>query len=468
MKAFVSKFLMIAVLAAVLGIAIAMVRGVMEDRGRYREETLRTVSHSLAGPQALAGGLLIVPYTEHWVVVNQRGTPKETREPMSQAGVLYVLPETLDVNGQLVPDVRKRGVFRVNGYAFSGALNGALRMPSAASVKRSVEGSEIQFGRPSLVLSVASARGLRAVRMNAGGHALNVTPGTGMSGLPAGVSALLANVPEPGSTIDFEIVAEVAGAQRLDVIPLGMESRLVLHSDWPHPSFIGDFLPAERTVRSSGFDAAWRTSAVASNARVQWLARAGTEPARQGGVDTVAQDDGPAVARSVAGVESFAVALVDPVDAYVMSDRATKYALLIVGCTLALFAVYELIKGLRVHPVQYLLVGFAMVLFFMLLLALSEHIGFDAAYGSASVVCVGLISYYVSAALGSMWRASGFALLLSGLYGALYGILCSEQNALLLGTLLLFGVLAGVMVLSRRVDWNALLQPASAVAVADA
>lgn len=169
MKAFVSKFLMLAALAAVLGIAIAMVRGVMEDRGRYREETLRTVSHSLAGPQALAGGLLIVPYTEHWVVVNQRGTSKETREPMSQAGVLYVLPETLDVTGQLVPDVRKRGVFRVNGYAFSGALKGALRMPSAASVKRSVEGSEIQFGKPALVLSVASARGLRAVRMNAGG-----------------------------------------------------------------------------------------------------------------------------------------------------------------------------------------------------------------------------------------------------------------------------------------------------------
>ncbi|GAA5183606.1 cell envelope integrity protein CreD [Niveibacterium umoris] len=460
MKGFVSKFLVLALLVAVLGIAVAMVRGVIEDRGRYRDDALRTVSNSLAGPQALAGGLLVVPYTERWEEVEARGTAQERREQKVETGMLHVLPESLDVSGQLVPDVRKRGVFRINGYTFSGSLKGRLKMPTVAAVKRTVEGSEIRFGVPSLVLSVGNARGLRTIRMSAAGQSLAVAPGTGLGGLPAGVSASLAAVPDPGSEFAFEIAAEVAGAQRLDVIPLGMESRLVLHSEWPHPSFVGDFLPAERTVRDSGFDASWRTSAVASNARAQWLARATGAAQGQGAGDTISLDGGPAVARSVAGIESFAVALIDPVDAYVLSDRATKYAMLIICCTLALFAVYELIKGLRMHPVQYLLVGFAMVLFFMLLLALSEHIGFDAAYGVASVACVGLISYYVSAILGSLWRAGGFAVLLGGLYGALYAILCSEQNALLLGTLLLFAVLTGVMVLSRSVNWNALLQPA--------
>lgn len=459
MKGFISKVFALALLAAVLGLAVMLVRGVIADRGNYRNEALNSVGHSLAGPQSVAAGILAVPYVESWDEVEAAGSSKERLTRKSQSGVHYVLPETLDVSGQLAPDIRKRGVFRVNGYTFAGKLKGFVRMPQPEAVPRSHEGSDLSFGVPRLVLTVGNARGIRTIRMSAAGQALTVEPGSGISAFPTGVSASLPSETAPGSTIAFEAFVELTGAQRLDILPLGMESRASISSEWPHPSFVGDFLPAERTIRASGFDAAWRTSAVASNARSQWLARVASGNAN-GVAGAAPYDDSViAAARSLAGVESFAVALIDPVDAYVMSDRATKYAMLTICLTLALFAVYELVKGLRVHPMQYLLVGFAMVVFFLLLIALSEHIGFDAAYAVASVACVGLISYYVSAVLGSAWRAAGFAGLLGGLYGALYGILCSEQNALLLGALLLFAVLAGVMSLSRKADWNALMQP---------
>ncbi|MCX9156092.1 cell envelope integrity protein CreD [Niveibacterium sp. 24ML] len=462
MKGFISKVFVLALLAAVLGIAVMLVRGVIADRGNYREEALRSVGHSLAGPQSLAAGMLAVPYVESWDEIEAAGSTQERRTRKTQSGVHYVLPDTLDVSGQLAPDIRKRGVFRVNGYTFAGKLKGLVRMPAPESVPRSHEGSELSLGVPRLILTVGNARGIRTIRMNAGGQTLAVEPGTGISAFPTGVSASLARVPDPGSAIAFEVFAEITGAQRLDILPLGMESRASISSEWPHPSFVGDFLPAERRVRDTGFDAAWRTSAVASNARSQWIARVGA--GNNSGAAGAYDEKMLAAARSLVGVESFAVALIDPVDAYVMSDRATKYAMLTICLTLALFAVYELVKGLRVHPMQYLLVGFAMVVFFLLLIALSEHIGFDAAYACASVACVGLISYYVSAILGSPWRAAGFASLLGGLYGSLYGILCSEQNALLLGALLLFAVLAGVMTLSRKADWNSLLQTRSEAA----
>jgi inner membrane protein len=168
-------------------------------------------------------------------------------------------------------------------------------------------------------------------------------------------------------------------------------------------------------------------------------------------------NDGKAIARAeetaVSGLDSIDVSLVDTTDVYTQVDRASKYGLLFVILTFVGFALFELIKRLPIHPLQYLLVGLALAIFFLLLLSLSEHIDFVKAYLISAVACIGLQFFYLSGVLKSWVRAAGFAVMLTALYGVLYSLLVSEDNALLMGSLLLFGILAAIMWITRKVDW---------------
>jgi inner membrane protein len=202
-------------------------------------------------------------------------------------------------------------------------------------------------------------------------------------------------------------------------------------SSWPHPQFSGSFSPHERSVDDRGFKASWAVSSLASAAQEQ-LRR-----------NLVAD----------AEVESLTVALVDPVDVYTQADRATKYGILFVLLTFVGFALFELIKQLRIHPLQYLLVGLALAIFFLLLISLSEQIAFWQAYLVSAAACIGLQGFYLSGVLRSWKYGLMFSTLLTLLYGALFLLLGSENNALLLGSLLLFGILALIMWITRKIDW---------------
>jgi len=459
MKAFLVKGFSLLLLITVLGIATSLVHGVLQDRLRYRDQALSSVSRSLAGPQALAAGAMVIPYEERWTEQESftdtaSGKLQQRSKPMSREAEMIVLPETLDVSGQLDPDPRRRGLFRINGYVFSGKLRGALRLPEEATYPRAHSGSTVHPGVPRLVLALSNARGLQEASLKVDGQTLNLAPGTGLVGEPVGVSARLASAPAAGTQIRFEFDTRIGGARRLDILPLGGQTQAHLVSNWPHPSFGGSFLPTRREIRSGGFDADWQTSALASNTRDRWLASARAAKESRPANTGFSNEDDSALGWS--DIDSFAVSLDDPIDIYSLSDRALKYSLLFIVLTLGIFALNEVLGGLRLHPVQYLLVGLAMVVFFLLLLALSEHIGFSLAYLAGSLGCIGLIGFYVSSVLRSWQRGAGFTAVLALLYAALYGILRSEQNALMLGSLLLFLVLAAVMTLTRRIDWHAL------------
>jgi len=215
----------------------------------------------------------------------------------------------------------------------------------------------------------------------------------------------------------------------------------MLASDWPHPSFVGQFLPREREITRNGFSADWRTSFFATNLEEALLrCPAQADPAHEDCRDF--------------GSRHFGVSFVDPVDQYLKSERAVKYGFLFILLTFAGFFLLEVLRRFSVHPVQYGLVGLALALFFLLLLSFSEHIGFAAAYVFSAVACVGLIAYYVSHVLGSRTHGAGFGGALAVLYALLYAILGSEDYALLTGSMLVFGLLALVMVLTRRVNWS--------------
>ena len=245
---------------------------------------------------------------------------------------------------------------------------------------------------------------------------------------------------------------ELVGTERLAMVPLGGNTEVQMGSSWPHPSFAGRFLPSEREVKADGFNARWRLSALATtaqqdiaNGKKVWDA-----------ASTAGSDHFPSPATERDCADSFSVAFIDPVNPYSLSDRATKYGVLFIALTFVAVGLFELMKKLRVHPVQYLLVGSALCSFFLLLVSLSEHLPFGVSYAIAATACVLLLAYYASHMLGSLARGVPLGAGIALLYGLLYVLLQLEQTALVVGAIALFLVLAAVMVLTRNVNWYGL------------
>jgi inner membrane protein len=290
------------------------------------------------------------------------------------------------------------------------------------------------YGQPYLALGIADVRGLAGEpSLAVAGRALELENGSG--GLEPTTQGMHAPLPMPGDARDGTLPAledvvldlRLSGTRSLSVVPAGDSNQVTLRSSWPHPSFGGEFLPVERQVDANGFRAQWALSSLATRAQAQLIE--GTRP------------------------DALRVDLFDPVDAYTQADRASKYGVLFVLLTFVGFVLLELTRQLRIHPVQYLLVGLALAIFFLLLLSLSEVVPFWQAYGMSAAACIGLQFFYLAGVLHSRSLAAGFAALLTVLYGVLYGLLVSEDNALLMGSLLLFGILAAIMWLTRRLDW---------------
>ena len=259
------------------------------------------------------------------------------------------------------------------------------------------------------------------------------------TGVHAPLSGAALQAFNAGQALPFQLALQLTGQNQLSVVPLGDETSAHLTSPWPHPRFGGRFLATERTVTDSGFDARWRIAALTSQAREQVRASLTQRDERR----TPSMDD----------VESFDVALAQPVNVYSMAERAAKYGALFVALVLMAVFMVELFKRLRLHPVQYALVGLAIAVFFLLLLALSEKLGFVWAYTAAAGASVALLVTYFSAVLGGLQRGAALGAYVALLYGALYGLLASESNALLLGSLLVFAMLAALMLATRHVDW---------------
>jgi len=239
-----------------------------------------------------------------------------------------------------------------------------------------------------------------------------------------------------------------------------------LKADWPHPSFGGRFLPTAREVHDDSFSATWNVSSLATTAPNDFLHRMAL-CAPGGDVDsatTAATRTAPAAPAGC--IESFSVAFIDPVNPYSLSDRAIKYGLLFIALTFVAVGMTEVMRRVRVHPIQYLLVGCALSIFFLLLLSLSEHLRFDLSYAIAAAACVLLLGVYARHLLGGARAGAVFAAGVAALYGALYALLQMEQTALVIGSVLLFAVLAGVMWMTRRIDWYRLLRGESAPAAA--
>lgn len=432
---------MIGLLILALMIPLMMINGLIQDRQSRRDEVVEDIARSSSYSQHISGPLLIVPYRKLTRIWKLNAESRERyQETVEEKGRLYFLPERFELDGKVQTEVRSRGIYEARLYHADNTLSGQFVLPEHFGLGNDFE--NYRFDAPFLAVGITDIRGIEsALKLDLNGEQLDFVPGTDVALLGEGVSVVLPL--ETGveqKRLNFAFDLRLQGTGQLQITPVGKSSVVRVAADWPHPSFIGNYLPASRDVSGQGFTANWQTSFFATNLQ-EILNRCSSSE----------------VCTEFAG-RSFDVSFISPVDQYLKSDRSIKYALLFITLTFAGFLLFEVLKGLAVHPVQYALVGASLALFYLLLLSLSEHLGFTLAYLLSASACVGLIGFYVCHVLGSVRHGLSFGVALGILYALLYGLLGAEDYALLMGALLLFGVLGVFMVLTRKLDWYALAQ----------
>lgn len=446
-KAFVWKIALVAVVMLLLQIPIETIRGLVSERQQRRNGVIAEIARGTAEAQRIAGPVLYVPWTRRSVETtttkDDGGRERSVSRERIEHGQVAFLPEALSVEGSIELQEKHRSLYKAHLYTLHAVLRGRFSLPAGLGLPQG--GGTLVFGKARLVLGIQDPRGIRdGVQLEWDGGPLPLRPGgIDAAGLANGVHAELGSLEASGSKTasshDFRIVLPLVGTERLELVPVGAVTTVSLASKWPHPGFGGRILPDAGTrVSGDGFSAQWRTSHFATN-----LAQLHERCVRSRQCDAFNQ-------------HTLALSFVQPVDLYQTVERAVKYGILFIGLTFAAFFLFEVLQRRALHPVQYALVGFALALFFLLLIALAEHLGFALAYAIAASACVALNGYYVAHALQSARRGAAFGAALAALYGLLYVILRAEDHALLMGSVLVFACLALAMIATRRVDWYAI------------
>ncbi|HBZ1361724.1 TPA: cell envelope integrity protein CreD [Klebsiella pneumoniae] len=417
-----------------LSLPLMMVRELINERADYRSEVVDAIEQSTSGSQKLAGPLIAIPITE---TLTRMENKKEVN--YQRNWVYYWLPESLAVTGKQTVESRRVGIY--SGQVWHNALQ--IKASFDPLRLAALRKTNIVLGQPRLVVSVGDARGIGAIHApEVNGNVLSVEPGLGISGDGAGIHMPMPALAEDNKPLEIAFSLDLNGTGEFSLVPLGRNSELQLTSNWPHPGFLGSFLPTQREVSAAGYRAHWQSS---------WFAN---------DMGSYFKDD---MEIPWSRLPAFSADVMSLADQYQLTDRATKYAILLIGLTFMAFYVFESLTRRPLHPMQYLLVGLSLVLFYLVLLALSEHIGFTAAWLAASLSGAVMNGIYLQAVLRGWRNSLLFVAALLLLDGVMWFLLHSEDSALLLGTGVLALALSVLMFLTRRVDWYALSLPKGTV-----
>jgi len=436
MQSITAKVLGIGLLALLMLIPLTQADGLVRERQAMRDTAVARVADGWGGPQVIGGLVLAVP------------TQRETHDAAGAVakvvdGTEIVLADDLDTIADLTVDKRSSGMYVIPTYTGEVTVRGHF-LPADLRRFASETGATWFTGKSEVRVLIADTRGLQGITsVTVDGHAVRLSSSTARMGPYTVLSAPIIIEPDREAPVEFELKLSVAGTESFSALPLARTNSVQMRSSWPDPSFTGSLLPTRRSVSKAGFDASWK---------ILDLNRAYGQHWDAGG-------------REVADrlqASAFGVKLYQPGGVYQQNDRAGKYGLLFIALTFVAFFLFEVLKGLRLHPVQYLLVGAAMTSFYVLLLALSEQIGFGPAYAVAAAAVVLIVGGYAMAALRA--RSAGLALggVLTLVYAILYGLIGAEQYALLIGSVVLVAVIALLMYLTRRIDWYAQGVPSNA------
>lgn len=421
------KLLFVGFLVLLLLIPMGMIESVIYERNHLYLSAKQDIMNAWGREQTVGGPILTLPYRIPY-------TDDKGIERVRHA-LAHFLPERLQVRGRLDTQMRYRGIYEVPVYIATLELGGRFSAPDLARL--GIAPGDVDWDEAFLSVAVTDARGIEesmTLRSDAGDGTFE-PGGVRVRGFEPQVIVPLPGLAKlgNGAGFRFDFGLKLAGTERLAFLPVGDRTEVLLTSSWSSPSFSGAYLPDRRDIDARGFSAEWKVLHLGRSYPGEWR-NAEVPPDR--------------IKSSAFGVDLFV-----PVGTYQKSTRAAKYAILFIGLSFLAYFMFEVFGDLRLHPLQYLLVGFANCLFYLLLVSLSEHMEFAIAYASSAASSIALVVGYSASILKSRARALAVLAMLAGLYAFLYVTLRAEQYAMLIGAVALFVILATVMYLTRRLDW---------------
>jgi inner membrane protein len=424
------KFFLLGALALFLTIPLFMVLALVQEREQRFRSTTAEIAQQWGGIQQLTGPVLVVPAV---IAENSGAEGTGTRQVDRH---LVIVPETLGVKASSKTETLTRGIHSATVYQTDMALEGAFAKPDLGSLQARI--ISVDWSRARLATGLSEPNGIESVTISLNGVSAKAEPGASFGsgtfpgfGAPVDLSAAFAGA---FGAVPFKIDLSFKGSQELNFIPVARQSDVEITSTWPHPSFSGSFLPKKRDIKPDGFSAAWSIPELARN------------------IAPVMISDQNSF--SALSVPAFGVRFYQPVDFYRLVERAVKYGVIFIGAAFLIVFAIELLSGGRMHIVQYAMSGLMIVMFFVLLLAFAEHVGFGASYGIASGATGAVISWFVASLFpGRKWTLAAFGSF-AVLYGLLYMVLRLEETALLAGAITGFLLLTVLMVSTRKVEWQ--------------
>lgn len=451
-RTLVIKLLSIGVLMLILLIPLAMVSGQITDRKYYNNEAQQRIANSWSGAQLISGPALVIPYESRrvWHEKDDK-SGKMVRKTSPQSKQLVLQPKRLSYNTDMEYQRLNSGIYSFPVYNSISEIRGEFDLSELQRVM--TLDNFISLGLPWLSMNISDVRGLSSspvVQFDQQEYRFQPGSRHGASGniihAPLAVMDLIAS-DTLKKRVEFQMNLKLRGSQYFRFLPTADETNVTVSSNWQHPKFIGNYLPIKRLINQDGFSAEWFVAAISvAKGKVK----------KNDSCDSRYNDC------QIEIDNSFGVELIEPVNIYSQSERSTKYAVLFIGLVFVMFFLFEVIKTLPVHPIQYALVGFAQVVFYLMLFALSEHLQFGLSYMISALASILLISWYISSSVRNRKTVAAFFIILSLLYALLYGIVQSEDHAMLMGAILIFAVLSLFMGATRNIDWYKLTSSSDA------
>lgn len=424
------KIAIIIIIALLLLIPTTMIESLISERETTQFTAISEVSGKWGNQQTISGPFISIPFTRTYV---EKSTKDSTQRVIEVKDFIHILPSELNIEGEINPEQRNRGIFEIVVYNSKINISGKFLKSNFSDLDIPTE--DIQFDKARLTVGINDLRGIeKQIDLNWDNQKQSFNPGVISNDVvSSGINAPIAIDAKENASYIFSLSLDLKGSQLLYFTPVGKITDVKLSSTWPNPSFNGSFLPDSRTVNASGFKANWNVLHLNRNYPQMWT----------GNKYSISDS-------------SFGIDLILPVDNYQKSYRSIKYAILFIAFTFLVFFFIEVLNNLFIHPIQYILVGIALVVFYTLLLSISEHLNFNFAFSISAVATLSLIAGYVKAILKSNALTYFIVAVLTILYTFIFIIIQLQDFALLIGSIGIFIILGLTMYYSRKIDWFSL------------
>jgi inner membrane protein len=414
-------------LILILMIPTSMVESLIHEREGVQTKAINKVSSKWGNGQTISGPFISIPFDKYIKRFNKKDSINEIIKLKEWA---HFLPEELKIQGNIIPEKRYRGIYEVVVYESKLKIQG--NFDNIDFKKLDIDKKDVHFGKATINIGINDLKGIeKQVTINWNNKDFSFNSGTSTKHIiSSGINAVVPIRKDSITNYIFTTEIDLKGSQYLYFTPVGKTTDININSNWNTPSFTGMYLPDERTVSSTGFNSKWNILHLNRNYPQEWIGN-------DYGIDS----------------SSFGTDLLLPVDNYKKSYRVARYAILFLVLTFITFFFVEIMSKVFIHPIQYLLVGIAIIVFYTLLLSISEHIKFNLAYIIASILTISLVSLYTF----SILKSKQIGLLIFGIllimYSFIFTIIQLEDYALLIGSLGMFTILCIVMYYSRKIDW---------------